>query len=156
MAEVKRSAHVGCASPTLYDDDVQNWRGFRYKPETYLMSAKEKCVELLRDAESEAVVGLVIGAKESSKLINTFSNPVYALLTTLITRRSSRRGAQSHRQNLVRSVEATYGGDRRLFEEARKMWDTLCYDSDVKADVHDVSAQPVNVKMLGLLQMAVL
>ena len=51
-------------------------------------------------------------------------------------------------------------GQTVLFGEACKMCDMLCYDSDVKADVqkfrHVVSAQQVNVKMLGLLQMAVL
>ena len=86
MAEVLKLA----ARPTPYDNDERTWLEYRFKLENCLTLVNEKYVGLLQDAESQPVANVPAGTDESSVLIRTLSDTLYALLATVTTGRSLR------------------------------------------------------------------
>ena len=142
MAEVLKLA----ARPTPYDNDERTWLEYRFKLENCLTLVNEKYVALLQDAESQPVANVPAGTDESSVLIRTLSDTLYALLATLTTGRSlrlvqrvpNRNGFEVWRQLVAENAPKTAGrrfamlqavlqpgmGDNPAkFEEAWNAWE---------------------------------
>ena len=102
---------------SLYNKDARTWLEFRFKRENYLTLVNEKYVTPLQDAASQTAVKVTAGRDETSVLIRTLSQTLYALLATLTTGRSlrliprvpNRNGFEARRQLVVENAPETAG-----------------------------------------------